>query len=75
MGRGLVGRQRDGFSARQIQQYELEPFLAELPSETMAVAERLLRLAVCVGGGAAVYFVALALLGVRTGDFRGATSR
>jgi len=42
---------------------------------TMAVAERLLRLAVCVGGGAAVYFVALALLGVRTADFRGATSR
>lgn len=31
----------DGFSARQIDQYELGPFLDELPVETMAVAERL----------------------------------
>jgi GNAT superfamily N-acetyltransferase len=30
-----------GFSARQIDQYELGPFLEELPAEAMAVAERL----------------------------------
>jgi hypothetical protein len=30
----------DGFSARQVDQYQLEPFLAELPAERMAVGER-----------------------------------
>jgi hypothetical protein len=29
-----------GFSERQIEQYQLEPFLAELPAEVMAVGER-----------------------------------
>jgi hypothetical protein len=31
---------RDGFSERQIEQYQLGPFLAELPAEIMAVGER-----------------------------------
>jgi hypothetical protein len=31
-----------GFSARQIEQYQLQPFLDELPAEVMAVGERLL---------------------------------
>ena len=30
----------DGFSARQIEQYQLAPFLAEIPPEVMAVGER-----------------------------------
>ena len=30
----------DGFSPRQIDQYQLEPFLAELPAEIMGVGER-----------------------------------
>jgi hypothetical protein len=30
----------DGFSDRQIEQYQLEPFLAELPAEIMSVGER-----------------------------------
>jgi hypothetical protein len=30
----------DGFSDRQIEQYQLEPFLAELPPQLLAVAER-----------------------------------
>jgi len=30
----------DGFSPRQVQQYQLAPFLAELPPEVMAVGER-----------------------------------
>ena len=30
----------DGFSARQIDQYQLAPFLAEIPAELMAVGER-----------------------------------
>jgi GNAT superfamily N-acetyltransferase len=30
----------DGFSARQIQQYSLQPFLDEIPAERMAVGER-----------------------------------
>jgi hypothetical protein len=30
----------DGFSRRQIEQYQLEPFLAELPAEVLAVGER-----------------------------------
>ena len=41
----------------------------------MAVAARALRMSGCVGGGAAVYFVALWALGARPGEFRGATSR
>jgi hypothetical protein len=31
---------RDGFSTRQIEQYQLAPFLAEIPAEMMAVGER-----------------------------------
>jgi hypothetical protein len=31
---------RDGFSERQIEQYQLGPFLAELPADVMAVGER-----------------------------------
>ena len=30
----------DGFSSRQVEQYQLAPFLAELPPEVMAVGER-----------------------------------
>jgi putative peptidoglycan lipid II flippase len=41
----------------------------------MTVAARSLRMAGCVGGGAAVYFAVLWVLGARAGDFRGATSR
>ncbi|MBS1200358.1 MAG: murein biosynthesis protein MurJ [Proteobacteria bacterium] len=41
----------------------------------MNAPERLLRLAGCVGGGALVYFAALAAFGARPGDFRGARSR
>lgn len=44
---GVVGTLRctfggDGFSARQISQYSLEPFLAEMPAELMAIGERLM---------------------------------
>jgi putative peptidoglycan lipid II flippase len=41
----------------------------------MAALERVLRLAACVGGGAAVYFATLVAFGARPGDFRGAASR
>ena len=40
-----------GFSARQIDQYELAPFLDELPAEAMAVAERLAVLPAYRGAG------------------------
>lgn len=32
----------DGLSQRQIRQYSLQPFLAELPAQTMAIGERLM---------------------------------
>jgi putative peptidoglycan lipid II flippase len=41
----------------------------------MAALERVLRVAGCVAGGAAVYFAVLGLLGARPADFRGARSR
>jgi putative peptidoglycan lipid II flippase len=41
----------------------------------MAVFERVLRTAACVGGGATIYLATLWLLGARPGDFRGAASR
>ncbi|MBK5289520.1 MAG: cyclic nucleotide-binding domain-containing protein [Acidimicrobiia bacterium] len=40
-----------GFSARQMDQYELGPFLDELPAEVMAVAERLAVLPAYRGAG------------------------
>ncbi len=41
----------------------------------MPVLERVSRIAACVVGGALVYFAALATLGARPSDFRGAKSR
>jgi hypothetical protein len=42
----------DGFSARQIDQYQLAPFLAEIPAELMGVGERNTVLAAYRGAGA-----------------------
>jgi hypothetical protein len=41
----------DGFSARQVEQYQLEPFLAEIPAEKMGVGERNTVLAAYRGSG------------------------
>jgi hypothetical protein len=40
VGTGRVTFGKDGFSARQIEQYSLGPFLADLPAELLAVGER-----------------------------------
>jgi putative peptidoglycan lipid II flippase len=41
----------------------------------MALVRRLVTLVVCVGGGGALYFLTLFVLGARPADFRGAKSR
>jgi CRP-like cAMP-binding protein len=60
----------DGFSDRQVEQYQLAPFLAELPAELMGVGERNTVLPGYRGTGVLEQLFAFAQSATRVGDLR-----
>ena len=60
----------DGFSARQIDQYSLSPFLSEVPPRLMAVGERLMVAPHLRGGAVALQLRKLAREDVEAGGVR-----
>jgi hypothetical protein len=60
----------DGFSERQVEQYQLGPFLAELPAELMGVGERTTVLPAYRGSGVVDQLFAFSGTATRVGELR-----